>query len=244
MDQNIQNRVAVVTGAGSGIGKAIALALAKEGVSVVAFGGRNAKNLDLVKAEIENAGAKCLAVPGDLRDQKMLQSGINTVLSAFGKIDFLINCAGVAQNTPIENVTPQEYDSIMDLNLRAPYFLTKEALPHLLKSDRATVINISSVVGHRGYRDQSVYAISKHGLSGFTKSLAAEYYDKGLRVHLISPGGVMTEMIKLTRPELAGQQMILPQDIANTIIFLLKNRGNAVIDEIILHRPGKEPFLV
>ena len=132
----------------------------------------------------------------------------------------------------------------MNINLRVPYFLTKEALPHLLKSDRATVVNISSVVGHRGYRDQSVYAMSKHGLSGFTKSLASEYYDKGLRVHLISPGGVLTEMIKLTRPELARQQMILPEEVANTVVFLLKNRGNAVIDEIILHRPGKEPFLV
>lgn len=244
MDQNIQSRVAVITGAGSGIGKAIALALAKEGVNIVALGGRNARNLDLVKAEIENLGAECLAAPGDLRDLKTLQNGINTGLGVFGKIDFLINNAGVAINSPIEKVTAQEYDDIMNLNLRVPFFLTKEALPHLLKSDRATVVNISSVVGHRGYRDQSVYAMSKHGLSGFTKSLAGEYYDKGLRVHLISPGGVLTEMIKLTRPELAGQQMILPEDVANTVVFLLKNRGNAVIDEIILHRPGKEPFLV
>ncbi|MBQ0111470.1 MAG: SDR family oxidoreductase, partial [Oscillospiraceae bacterium] len=244
MEKSIKGLKIAITGASSGIGKAIALRLAGEGAYIIAFGGRNKENLKILADEIEKLGAKCLVIEGDLTDGDMIKNGIKTAVSKAGGIDVLINDAGIAINSPYEKVTPENYDKIMNLNLRVPFFLTQEALPYLLKSDRATVINISSVVGHRGYKDQSVYGVAKHGLAGFTKSLACEYYGKGLRVHLISPGGVLTEMIKLTRPELAGEEMILPEDIADTVAFLLKNRGNAVIDEIIMHRPGKEPFLV
>ena len=99
-------------------------------------------------------------------------------------------------------------------------------------------------MGHLGYENQNTYTASKHALIGFSKSLATEIFKKGVRVHVISPGGVMTDMIKLTRPDLAGQPMINPIDIAQTIIFLLNFRNNSVIDEIIIHREGKEPFLV
>ena len=98
------------------------------------------------------------------------------------------------------------------------------------------------MVAHNGYPLQSAYTASKHALLGFSKSIAAELYNQGIRVHVISPGGVYTDMIKTARPDLTGEDMIMPEDIAETVLFLLKNRTNAVIDEIRLHRAAKEPF--
>ena len=120
----------------------------------------------------------------------------------------------------------------------------REALPHLKKSQTAAIVNICSVVSHSGYPMQSIYSASKHALLGMTKSLAREYFKEGIRVHAISPGGVYTDMVKLSRPDLSPEGMITPGEIADIIEFLLVNRGNAVIDEILVHRVGKEPFLV
>ena len=159
-------------------------------------------------------------------------------------VDILINNAGLAFSAPVEDTDMQTFDKIMALNFRAPVLITKEALFYLTKSKRASIINIASVVAHNGYPLQSAYSASKHALLGFTKSLAAELFSKGIRVHVISPGGVYTDMIKIARPDLTSEGMIMPEDVAETVLFLLKNRTNAVIDEISLHRVGKQPFLV
>ena len=156
----------------------------------------------------------------------------------------LVNNAGVAQSAGIETITPEEFDRIMAINFRAPFFLTQKLLPHLKRSSAATIINICSVVAHEGYPLQSVYTASKHAMLGFTKSLAREYYKEGIRVHAISPGGVYTDMVKISRPDLTPDGMILPEEIADLVCFFLENRGNAVVDEIIVHRLAKEPFLV
>jgi len=135
------------------------------------------------------------------------------------------------------------FDSIMQINVRAPYFMCQQALEDLRKSDCATIINICSVVAHKGYPRQSVYAASKHALLGLSKSLANEVYKDNIRVHVISPGGVFTPMIALVRPELTPEGMILPEDIANIMGFYLECRkSNAVVDEIEVHRANKEPF--
>ncbi|MBO4345112.1 MAG: SDR family oxidoreductase, partial [Victivallales bacterium] len=104
--------------------------------------------------------------------------------------------------------------------------------------------NIASVVSHAGYPLQSAYVASKHALLGLTKSVAAEYYKENIRVHAIAPGGVYTDMVKVSRPDLTPDGMIMPEDIADIILFFLKNRGNAVVDEILVHRVNKQPFLV
>ena len=178
--------------------------------------------------------------PCDLTDDK-------SVISLFKKaakngVDVLINNAGLAYSAPVENTDMQTFDRIMKVNFRAPVLLTKEALPYLRLSKRASIINIASVVAHNGYPLQSAYTASKHALLGFTKSIAAELYNQGIRVHVISPGGVYTDMIKTARPDLTGEDMIMPEDVADTVLFLLKNRTNAVIDEIRLHRAAKQPF--
>jgi len=234
---------AVITGASGGIGKAICRALAKEGVNLVLFGGTNAKKLQdfaaALKDEFKNIDIT--NYPCDLTDDA-------AVISSFKKaaktgVDILINNAGIAFGASVEDTDMRTFDKIMALNFRAPVLITKEALPYLKKSARASIINIASVVAHNGYPSQSAYTASKHALLGFTKSLAAELYSQDIRVHVISPGGVYTDMIKITRPDLSGDGMIMPEDVAGAVLFLLKNRTNAVIDEISLHRAGKQPFL-
>ena len=188
--------------------------------------------------------SECLMLPGDLTDLEFLAEGVQAAAGEFDGIDVLVNNAGAAQSTPFDKITPEEFDKLMAINIRVPFFLTQAALPHLKRSDAATVVNICSVVGHSGYPLQSVYSASKHALLGWTKSLAREYYKDGIRVHAISPGGVYTDMVKLSRPDLTPEGMIMPEEIAEVVRFLLVNRGNAVIDEILVHRVNKEPFLV
>ncbi len=241
---SLQNKIALVTGAGGGIGREIALSLAKENVKLALLGGNNLEKLNKTQALIEEIGGVCQKFPCNLTCDKEVVCAFDEVIKEFGGVDILINNAGVAFNSPIEQTDMERFDKIMSINVRAPYLLTKLALPHLKKSNRASVINIASVVAHAGYPDQSAYTASKHALLGFTKSLAQEVYKDGVRVHAISPGGVYTDMIKIARPDLTDEGMIKPQDIAEIVTFLLKNRGNAVIDEILVHRVNKTPFLV
>lgn len=241
---DLNDRTALITGAGGGIGKAIAMRLADMGVNVILFGGNNLEKLDAVANSAREKGVIVEIFPGDLTDAQFIIDGFNTVMQKFTAIDILINNAGVAYNADFDKTSVETFDKIMGVNARAPYILTQQALPILRKSDRASIINIASVVAHAGYPFQSAYAASKHALLGFTKSLAAEVYKEGIRVHAISPGGVYTDMVKISRPDLNGEGMISPKEIADIVEFLLKNRGNAVIDEILVHRLGKEPFLV
>lgn len=241
---SLKNRVAFVTGASGGIGREICLSLAKAGVKVVLFGGTKEEKLKDTAKSLEEFGGALGVYAGDLTDDKTLDAIFERAIKEIGKIDILINNAGMAFNCDFEKTEREILDKIMNINFRSPYLLTQKALPYLKKSNRASIINISSVVGHVGYPQQSAYVASKHALLGFTKSLANEVYKDGVRVHAISPGGVYTDMIKIARPDLTGEDMIKPSEIADIVMFLLNNRGNAVIDEIVVHRLNKQPFIV
>lgn len=242
---DLKGKRAVITGGGGGIGRAIACSLAKEGASVALLGGNNREKL-LKTAEIAREGnsGNCLIFGGNLADFDFLKKGLEAAVTELGGLDILINNAGMALNRPFEETSREDFENIMKINVEVPYFLTQQALPYLKKSSAASIINVASVVAHAGYPLQSAYTASKHALLGFTKSLAAEVFGDGIRVHAISPGGVYTDMVKIARPDLTDEGMILPQDIAEIVMFFLKNRGNAVIDEIIVHRVNKQPFLV
>ena len=240
---DLSNRTAALTGAGGGIGKAAAEKLASAGMKIILLGGNNLEKLQATCDAVQKYSS-CLMLPGDLTDMDFLDDAVSRAVGFTGQIDALINNAGVAQSTPFEEVSVAEYDRIMTINTKVPFFLTQKLLPFLKKSDGASVINIASVVAHAGYPLQSVYTASKHALLGFTKSLAREYYKDGIRVHAICPGGVYTDMVKISRPDLSPEGMIMPEEIAELIYFFLANRGNAVIDEILVHRVNKEPFLV
>ena len=243
MKQNLQQKVAVITGAGGGIGSAVAETLACEGMKIVLLGGKNLEKLENTRKKIREYGP-CLAIAGDLTDITRFGQYGQQIADTFGGIDVLINNAGMAMNTPFADVTVEQYERIMDINVKVPYFLTQALLPYLKQSTCGTVINIASVVAHAGYPCQSAYAASKHAMLGFTKSLAREVYQEGVRVHAICPGGVYTDMVKLSRPDLTAEGMIMPQEIGEIVQFLLTFRGNGVIDEISVHRVNKEPFLV
>ena len=184
-----------------------------------------------------------LLLPGDLLDDAYLEDCFAAVKERFGGLDILVNNAGIALSRSFEETTMAEFDRIMALNARVPYLACHLALPLLRCSECASILNIASVVAHNGYPLQSAYAASKHALAGFTKSLASEVYREDIRVHLISPGGVFTDMVRIARPDLTGEDMILPEDIAEIAAFFIEHRTNAVIDEICVHRSGKEPFL-
>ena len=243
MKQCLQDKVIVITGAGSGIGRATAEKLAPERAKIVLLGGNRLEKLEETRKRVAHY-TDCLVIPGDLTDGTIAKQGIAQIVQTYGGLDVLINNAGMALNCPYSEVTEKQFEQIMAINVKAPFFLTQEALPYLKQSDCATVINLSSVVGHAGYPYQTAYVASKHALLGFTKSLAREHYQDNIRVHAICPGGVYTDMVRVARPDLSDEGMIQPEEIAEIIYFLLSNRGNAVVDEILVHRVNKEPFLV
>ena len=243
MSNLLNNKIVVITGAGGGIGQAIALKLAEKKATIVLLGGNNVEKLYLTKTLVEKH-TTCMAIPGNLTNQTFLKNSIEEIVNKFNGIDILINNAGIAINSPFENILEEDFDRIMNINVKVPFFLTQKAIPYLKKSNYATIINISSIVAYAGYPLQSAYVASKHALQGFTKSIASEYYKDNIRVHAICPGGVYTDMVKISRPDLSKEGMIMPEDIANIVHFLLTNRNNAIIDEILVHRANKEPFLV
>lgn len=239
MKSNPSGCVALITGAGGGIGRAIAQRLAQDGLRLVLVGRTESKLLE-TKALIPEADVHIIT--GDLMNPDFPKACVQSAAEHFGGLDIVINNAGLAQSQPFEEISLDEYDRIMNTNVKAPFLLTQAALPYLRKSSFATVINIASVTAHKGYPLQSVYSASKHALIGMSKSLANEVYKDNIRVHVISPGGVFTDMVRISRPDLSEEGMILPEDVAEIAAFYLEHRTNAVIDEIQLHRVGKEPF--
>ena len=229
-------KTALVTGGGGGIGREIATRLKAAGANV-AICGRNVEKLEAAARSIGGA----LKLPGDLLDDTYVQSCVDRTVETFGGLDILINNAGVALSKPFGETTIEDFDRVMATNVRAPFILIRRALPQLRKA-RGRVINIASVVAHKGYPLQSAYAASKHALLGLSKSLANELYEDGVRVHVISPGGVYTDMAKVARPDLSPDGLISAAEVADAVMFLLSLDKNAVIDEICLHRQGKAPF--
>ncbi|MCX7711504.1 MAG: SDR family oxidoreductase [Clostridia bacterium] len=239
--QSLKGKIALVTGASRGIGKAVCLGLAAEGVNL-AICSSSAKSLDAIRKELAGFGIDILSCPADLQDAEAPGKIIKQVIDHFEKVDILINNAGIAIPKPIAETTVSEWDHQMAVNARAPFLLCREAIPYLRKSKAATIINISSVVGYKGYVNQGAYASSKHALMGMTKVLAQEVFEDGIRVHIIAPGGVSTDMVLHTRPDLDPSILATPEEIAEIALFLLQHRGNAVIDEVNVRRYSNSPW--
>ena len=238
-----QGKTAIVTGATGGIGEALCEKLARDYGMNLVITGRKENVLQEAASSLGQKGCRVEACAGDLADLDFAGHIIDVAREKFGGLDLLINNAGLCHNCSVEEMTPELFDSIMQVNVKAPYFMCQKALPALRVSDCATIINICSVVAHKGYPRQSAYAASKHALYGLSKSLANEVFRENIRVHVISPGSVFTPMISLARPDLSAEGMILPEDIADIVGFYLDMRSScAVIDEIDVHRVTKEPF--
>lgn len=226
--------IALVTGASRGIGKTIALQLAQDGYDL-ALVGRDIEALMKVKSQIK-ADTKVLTIVANLENVEEAERIVSQVGEICGGIDLVVNCAGISHKGGFETVTPELWDRIFAVNARAPFFICKAALPYLKQSSKPIVINIASVVGFKGYPEQSVYASSKHALTGFTKVFAKEVQPLGIRVHLISPGGVATEMVKEMRPDIAPDELIQPEEIAEIVHFLVTRKGAGTIDQFYIRR--------
>ena len=227
--------IALLTGASRGIGKAIALELSTIGYDL-ALVGRDTKALEDTASEVSANGVKALCIAADLQDTSSYERVVAETVGSFGGIDLLVNCAGLAQAGSFTEVTPEQWDTIFAVNAKAPFFISKAALPYLKQSGKPIVINIASVVGFKGYVNQSAYSSSKHALTGFTKVFAKEVQPFGIRVHLISPGGVATEMVRKTRPDINPDELIQPEEIAEIVRFIVTKKGAGTIDQFYLRR--------
>ena len=234
-------KIVIITGASKGIGRAISLRMAANGHRIFICG-RNDNELAKLADECKKLTNDCVFAAVDLARTDSANQVVNACVEKFGGIDVLINNAGVANPFSVEETPVEQWDLMMSVNARAPFLLCKKALPYLKQSQQATIINISSVVGRKGYVNQSAYTASKHAMTGFTKALAKELSPMGIRVHLIQPGGVATEMLARTRPDLDISGLMKPDEIAEIIEFLINKRGNAMIDEINIRRISNIPF--
>ena len=238
---DLRDKVALITGTGGGIGRAIALRLSEAGMRL-ALVGRDPEKLRATAA-LTGRAEDMLVLPADLTCDGAAAEVLAQTAARFGGLDALVNNAGMALSCPFEDTDIADFDRIMAINVRAPFLLCQGALPLLRRSDCPVIVNLGSVVSHKGYALQSAYAASKHALLGMSAALSKEVAPEGIRVHVVSPGGVYTDMVKIARPDLSPEGMIVPEEVAEAVAFLIEHRGNAVIDEIQLHRAGKEPFL-
>lgn len=241
MSKKLNKRIALVTGASRGLGKAISLALANEDATVIVTA-TDKTRLKPVADKIKKSGGNAEIIPADLTKENDIISLIEQTKNTFGKLDILINNAGVTQSSKIEDTPTEKWDLCMAVNARAPFILCRQALPLLYKSDQAAVINIASVVGIKGYPLQSAYTASKHALRGMTMSLAEELKKTRIRVHLLCPGGIDTDLVTQVRPDIKKDELMKPEEIAELVIYLLTHRGNAVLDELRIRRAASNPW--
>ena len=237
----LEERVAIVTGAGRGIGRSIALTLAGAGARV-ALAARSEGELEEVQAEIAVACGQAAVIPTDMGSEADVVRLVRETVERFGRLDIVVNNAGTGTFGPLEQMTVEQWDRMMDVNARGPFILCREALAHLRRRERAFIVNISSVTGLKGYPGQAGYGASKHALMGMTKTLARELQGENIRVHAICPGSVDTELIGHARPDLDRSILMQPQEIADIVLFLVTRRGKAVIDEVDVRREGAMPW--
>jgi NAD(P)-dependent dehydrogenase (short-subunit alcohol dehydrogenase family) len=184
----------VVTGAGSGIGRAAALHFAREGARVV-VADVNGVAAEATVRDIEATGATAVAVVGDLSEQAVVDRVIETAVARFGGVDVLVNNAGIMDSmSATADVTDAEWERVIRINLTAPFLLTRAALPHMLAKGKGAIVNTASEASLRGSAAGTAYTVSKHGVAGLTKSAAVLYRDKGIRVNAVAPGGTNTNI--------------------------------------------------
>lgn len=240
VESDLSGLAALVTGGTRGIGRAIAVSLARRGVKI-AFVARGREGLAETEREVRSLGADALPIACDLADAQAAEQVVPRIVDGFGRLDILVNNAALSHSAPFCETPVEVFDRMMAVNARAPFILCREAIPHLRRSPRASVINILSVASHKGYPCQSAYAASKHALLGLTKVLACELHGDDIRVHAIAPGGVATSLVLETRPDLKTDVLMQPEDIADAVVYLLAHRSNAMIDEIRLRRAVSGP---
>ncbi len=239
----LKSKVAIVTGASRGVGRTICAALGREGATVV-LAARDEDKLRESARLAERAGGKAEVVTLELTEEESIKKLVKAVEERFGRLDILVNCAGVTHSAALEETATEDWERCMSINARGPFMLCREALPLLRRSEQGYIINISSVVGVKGYPLQSAYTASKHALRGMSISLAEELRGSNVRVHVICPGGIDTEMAGRVRPDINKDELIGPEEIAELVVYLVTHKGNAVIDELHIRRASAKPWYI
>jgi 3-oxoacyl-[acyl-carrier protein] reductase len=238
--KQLENQVAVVTGAGRGIGRAIALKFAAEGADVVCVS-RTAENSEKAAAEIRALGRKAWAYALDVADSAAVEPTAEKILTECGKVDILVNNAGVTRDGLLMRMSDADWDTVLDTNLKGAFLVTRAFSRAFLKQRSGRIINVSSVIGLIGNAGQCNYSASKAGLIGFTQSCAREMASRGITVNAIAPGFIETDMTSVLKPEI--RDVVLKQiplgrfgqadDIADAALYLASASGRYVTGQVL-----------
>ena len=252
MTERLDGTVALVTGASSGIGEATARALAGQGAAV-ALAARRGERLEQLAGEIKAKGGRALIIEADLTDQTQAAAAVERTVTAFGRLDTVINNAGVMLLGPAENAPLEEWDRMVSINVRGLLYVAHAALPHLLKAAEdsprrvADLVNISSVAGRKPRATAAVYDLTKFGVVGFSEALRQEVTRRHVRVSIVEPGVVNTELASHMRPAIreqsmrnfAGVEPLEAADIADAILYIVTRPRHVAVNEVLI-RPTEQ----
>ena len=235
--------VVIVTGASRGVGRATALRLARSGAQVVAVA-RDERRLLSLRDELTEAGGGAIdAMAGDVRSGETASRAVAQAIERFGRLDAVVNNAGIERTRPLDEVSDDDYDAMVDTNLRGPFNLIRAALPHMKERHSGTLITIASVAAIRGFVDDAVYTASKFGVLGLNDALEEELRPFGIRVCVICPGAINTDLaIDTWSPpdDPYRPHFLQPEDVADAVAWVLSQPARVVIGRIVL-RPLVEP---
>jgi NAD(P)-dependent dehydrogenase (short-subunit alcohol dehydrogenase family) len=225
----LQGKVALVTGASQGLGRALALACAKEGANLV-ISSRSADSLEPVAEEARVSGVEVFAIPADVSRSKDVQKLVDATAERFGKIDVLVNNAGLlGPRVRIEEYPEDEWRRVLDANITGPFLVSKAAIPHMREG--SSVINVTSGVSIEGRAEWGAYSVSKFGLEGLTQILAAELKGRGIRANSVDPGGMRTDMRAAAYPDEDPKSRITPEENTAVFIYLASDESREVTGE-------------
>ena len=241
MAPDLKGHVALITGASRGIGRAVALRLASEGVRVaVNYNSGEAPARQLVD-EISAQGGESIALQADVADEAQVKEMVATVCKQWNRVDILVNNAGIRNDRLLMRMTTKEWDDTLDVNLRGAFFCTKAVLPLMVRQRRGRIINMSSVVGVAGNPGQANYAASKAALIGLTKSVAKEVARRNITANALAPGYILTGMVEELSEDLKAQvlsrvpmnRLGVPEDIAGVVAFLCTDEAGYITGQVI-----------
>ncbi|MFD2911088.1 3-oxoacyl-[acyl-carrier-protein] reductase [Jeotgalibacillus terrae] len=237
----LDGKTAIVTGASRGIGRSIAIELAKNGANVVVNYSGNEEKAKETAREVESAGTKALVFKADVSNADDVQAMLKETLSEFGSIDILVNNAGITKDNLLMRMKEDDWDQVMDINLKSVFLTTKAAARPMMKQRKGKIINVSSIVGVMGNAGQANYVASKAGVIGLTKTSAKELAARGINVNAVAPGFIETDMTGELPPDVqeAMKQMIpldrfgKPEDIAKAVVFLASDDADYITGQTI-----------